>query len=110
MPTTDSEFLWMMALCILTSPSAFSVRFCQYGLLMGLRTKVTAKSFGISFPAAISYVQRHPVTITFELLHAVGVRYLELVGHMMSDQSERPLAVSENQNRSRERGTGRAGL
>ena len=51
-PTTDGVFLWTIVLCIFSSPRALSVLFCQYGLLMPLRTRVTASSFGISFPAA----------------------------------------------------------
>ena len=51
-PTTDGVFLWTIVLCILSSPRALSVLFCQYGLLMLLRISVTASSFGISFPAA----------------------------------------------------------
>ena len=51
-PTTDGVFLWTIVLCILTSPRALSVLFCQYGLLMPLRIRVTASSLGISFPTA----------------------------------------------------------
>lgn len=97
-PVTDWLFLWIIVLCILTSPNALRVLFCQYGLLILLLIKVTASSLGTAF--AVDIVQ-------YDLWTSPCSRWaLFRADHVIFDQSIQTLVSFSPKNQTEEKKTG----